>query len=284
MRRFADACKTGIQACFLLALWLYAFRTLPLRGQYLGNVGQASTQTSFVSAPIGVQEIVPTCTASVSTNCLKMIGQVAHSVVLVHSGSYECGVLLDGSLDGTVWETLGAVYFTTSFSAPKVIVANGYYPLLRLKFNPGGVSSCGAFTGIYSGFQTPLPLSNLTQTVFQTAAAVTQVDSSFTAALFNIPSLVEGLSCTNPNGGTAWLQLFDAASAPTLGTGFLFEVGIPASQTFVLPGGNSFLLHSLLWMGAATAAGGSTAVGTALPCNFQMNYWGPFSPLNPFSP
>jgi hypothetical protein len=284
IRRFADECKKAKWALLLNFLFCCFLQPLPMAGQYLGNVGQASTQTSFAANPHNIQQIIPPCSASVTTNCIKMIGQVSHNVVMAEAGSVECGALLDGSLDGVTWETLASIYFTTSFTAPRVMVANGYYPLLRLKLNPGGVATCAAMTGSYSGFQTPLPISNLTQTVYQSAAAVTQVDSHFTTALFNIPSLVEGFACSNTNASVAWLQLFDATSAPTLGTGFLFQIGLPANGTFVFPAGNAFLLHSLLWMGAATAAGGSTAVGTAVACNFQMNYWGPFSPLNPFSP
>ena len=281
---FANVCKRhggkfSATALLLLSSMMFVPAT---PAQYIGNVGQASTQSPFTSDAGAFQVLIPTCTTGGQTNCLKMIGQVSHQVIATYAGSvgHPCEVLLDGSLDGVLYQTLSSLYFSGP-AATESMVANGNYPNLRLKINPGGLSTCAALNGTYTGFQTPLPVSSIATPIHQVASAIAQVN---TAVTLNTPYLIAGVQCFNPNGGTAYLQLFDAAASPTLGTAYFYEIGIPAGAVFNFPLGSSLLGKTILWMGAATAAGGSTAVGTAVDCNFQMNYWGPFAPLNPVSP
>lgn len=283
LRHFANACKrhwgklTGA-ALMLLGGMIFVPAT---PAQYIGNVGQASTVNPISVGASHAQTILPACSGNQTLNCIKMIGQVGHLLTINYPAGDLCLVWLDGSFDGMSYTTIAQALLIPGTNSPQQLTtANGYYPLLRLKVNPAGAFNCSALTGTYSGFQTPLPITNLAVQHHVAVSTIAAVGYGVDGVYY----LWQGIECSNPNASTAYLQLYDAVVTPTLGTGYIYEIGIGAGQTWNFPTGLSLLGIYEPWAGAATAAGGSTAVSTALDCNFQHNYWGPFAPLNPVSP
>ena len=252
--------------------------------QYIGTAGQASTVSSWHTAGTSTAIIIPSCTASVTSNCIKMIGQVAHQLTVNYSGTTQCTVLMEGSLDGTNYDTLAAVTVFAqggAYTTQETVSANSYYPLIRLRVDPGSGTTCPSLTGSYTGFQTPLPLSNLSMN-FNSAAVASPVNLAGSTAL--TPYLVKGFQCYNTGSSAAFLELFDASITPTLGSGkWFYEAPIPGQTTFTYPGPDLFG-YFIFWAAAVTAQNGNTAVTDKLECNFQMNYWGPFNPLVPIYP
>jgi hypothetical protein len=280
LTRFANVCKI-----VLIAAWLALSGARPLSAQYLGNVGQASTVSNYTIAAGTTETLVNACNASITTNCIKMIGQVSHLVQVNYDSDTQCTVLLEGSQDGTNWATLGAATFFNIIRvarfAQQTIAANGYYQLARLKANPGGGDTCGAMTGTYSGFQTPLPLTPIAQQFY--SAAVSSAVNITGSSNFT-PYLLTGFSCYNPNGSVAWLEFFDHGGTVRLGTTpFFFEQAIPAMAAFSYTGPNIEGLY-VFQLAAVTAQGGSTPVSTGLSCNMQLNFAGPFVPFTPLIP
>lgn len=276
LKRFAHICKI---------LGVLALLTLPTPAvaQYLGTVGQASTVSTFSVTPGSSPALVPPCDAThTPPNCIKMIGQVSHLVTVSYkgAGANPCGIFLDGSADGVQWITLASWYFGGG-GAPITLMANGYYPLIRLNVNPTSINCNEPMTGTYAGFQAPLPLSNLSRNYMSSSVAA-PVKPALDAPLY--PFIVESVQCYNPNNYTAWLDLFDTALPAVLGGGYFYEIPIPANSLFIYPPVAALLGLNNFWAGAATASGGSSAVAAPLECGFQMNYWGPFAPLNPLSP
>ena len=292
LKAFAHVCKvaqallpvrTGKSAgATLLAILALALCATPARAQYIGNVGLASTVSNFTYAGGLVTVVIPPCDATHTSNCIEMIGQAAHLLNLNYAIGNECEILLDGSADGSHWSTLAAAHFNQSNAAQsQLTTANGYFPLMRVKINPGG-TTCAAITGTYSGFQVPLPLSNLALNFSNSAVGAVHNVGGTT---IDTPYLFVGCQCFNPNNAVAWLQLFDAHASPILGTTPpTYQAAIPALGAFTLQPGVSLLGTLLLWAGATTTAGGATPVASALTCNFQINYNGPFVPLTPPSP
>jgi len=208
-----------------------------------------------------------------------MIGQVSHQVTVYYPSGAANAVLLEGSQDGVNWSVLAQILFNAGQTTPGVMVANGYYQVLRLAVNPGS-ATVAAIKGVYAGFQSPLPASNVVTQFLATGITAAQI-VGFNGSWFP-PYLVSGFQCSNPNAATAWLELYDSTVGATLGvTTYEYEVGIPAGNTFVYPGSVSFLGVGALWVGAATAQGGTTPVGTGLSCDFQLSYSGPFAPFTP---
>lgn len=285
---FADACKDYLPlgvVILILFLLVLLVTTGDVKSQYTGNVGLATTVANFSYTANSGQKIIGVCSATQTTNCIKMVGQSAH-LITVNSPAYPpCRILLDGSFDGSQWQTLAQIDWETFVNqAPTQALANGYFPVLRLKINPTGDAPCTTgFTGAYQGFQTPLTPFNVNQT-FARSAISTPVNVLAAAAGSTRYYLVDGFQCTNTNASTAYLELSTSQAAPTLGTGnYIYEFPIPAGQAFTYPG-PPWMGTYLFWASAVTASNGNTAVTTALECDFQMNFAGPFAPFNPNSP
>lgn len=258
----------GTVGCLALAALLAVLLTEKTgQGQFAGYI-ELQTITQSFSITVG---------AGTSTFPLNNQGQIAHSIQYQWSSVTGCVFTLDGSTDGSHWSTLAAGQSTLAASN-QFTYANGFFSQLRIK-----ATNCATTTlaGVYTGYQVPLPI-NPPVTNF-TPAAVASPVQVFVAN--NTPYLTTGLQCNNPNAAAAFLQLFDSAngSTPTLGTAFFYQVGIPAGALFNFPS-TALLGTKNLWMGAATAAGGNTAVGTGLNCSVQVNLAGPFYPLVPNSP
>lgn len=230
--------------------------------------------------------IIPACTTG-STECIPNYKQIAHQVSDSFAGSSSptnCGILIDGSNDNLSYYTLAAIppgngalheIFTTQ--------VNGYFPYIRLKLFACDVAQ----TITYVGFSMPLPFLNQSVTQWDPIGAIGPV------AQFPSPYILNSFTCTNNAASPAYLQLYIGNSTPTLGTGFIYEAGIPANQTLAFAGPpiNSYAsdVHAgvswtSLYAGAATTLGGGTAVSTNIDCNFQLNPSGPFFPFNAPSP
>lgn len=199
---------------------------------------------------------------------------------------------------GSITYTTGVVSITYTMAPPGVPVAhytstinsgfsgisygNGYYTYMRVKLS---ACSAGGVTAVYTGYQTPLPINVIADTS-QTADFTTPVQVSF----YGTPFEILGFQCTNSGGSPAFLQLFKVTNAPALGTNFFYQIELPVNVPVVYTG-PVMSINAVgpagvqdLWAGASTTAGGSTAAGTAVNCNFQTNGSGPFYPATPLSP
>ena len=82
------------------------------------------------------------------------------------------------------------------------------------------------------------------------------------------PGNLYGLAVVNAVAAVTWLQFFDKATTPTLGTNVLFALPIPAGAntgTLIIPASAlplSAFAAGIAW-GAATTPGGSSAPATA---------------------
>lgn len=253
-----------------ITVMLIVLETAQARAQFLGYAAQQTITQAFNI----------TLTNLSAQYIINNYGQAAHSITFqLQSATVPCAFNLEGSEDGNGWTVL-ASGISSSGATNQYLYANGYFSYLRLNVNPA-VQNCAGATlkGSYAGYQTPLPAS----TVFTTYRTTSVSTPTAPIAAYLTPTLVGSVQCTNPGTATAYLQLFDSATTPTLGTSVLYEVGIPAGQNWNFPSAPYFIAQNRLWLGAATSIGGSSAVATALTCNLQASLTGPFYPLNPSS-
>jgi hypothetical protein len=143
--------------------------------------------------------------------------------------------------------------------------SNGYFTYKRLSFPACGTSALpSTYSGTYTGYTIPLPLNNVTPTIFpvsvQAAAALGPVGFY----------LVSGFQCFNPNASVAYLAI-----------GFEnLVVGIPAGQVYNYQGPAFIGNRATTNIGAFTTPALTTPVSTAVPCTVELTS-GPFYPLSP---
>ena len=229
--------------------------------QFQGYFAQQTVTNTFT------QDMAATPTRVAINN----IGQAAHTILLSSSGSDNCVVTLDASKDGNQFFVLAS----TIVHGPSLVgvSANGYFPVLRLTLNFESNAACAGanVTGTYIGYQFPLP------TISQFAPGSIGVLNNLTSPVLFFgftptvaPWQVSELDCSNPGAAVAYLEMFDAATTPTLGTGMLFEIGIPAGGALTLTPTSPWTGTSAGWIGAATTPTGSTAVSTAVVCSAKF--------------
>lgn len=81
--------------------------------------------------------------------------------------------------------------------------------------------------------------------------------------------VLQWAACYNPNAAVAYVQVFDSA-APTVGTtAAALALPVPATSNIVFPVASQYF--NGVTVAATTTPGGSTALGTALVCNFGVN-------------
>jgi len=203
----------------------------------------------------------------------------------------NCIFTLDGSNDQTNWFSTAAASANSGQTAG-YLISNGYWTFHRLKFsNCSRSTGAPVATGTYVGYGQTLAINPVTTSL--PTFSIASVTSVLGAALGS-PFLLQGFQCFNPNGSTAFLQLFNSLTSPTLGSSTFYQVGIPAGALFSYSGPPIVVSWStvvsqtstinILYAGASTAAGGSTAVSSGLTCTFTLNAAGPFYPLTPISP
>lgn len=242
--------------------------------QFIGYVAQ---QTTLQSLTIAGGAPTPQTVTAISN-----LGQAAHTLLVTYgTAQAHCTTWLEASPDGVVWTVIASAPNLNNggqgFASPSAAYAVGYYPLLRVVANGNSASGCtSSIKWTYIGYQFPttFPVAVYDRRHGDIAASVIVAPS----IEYPDPVIVTGFSCFNPNASVAYLQLSDTFTPPaTLGTFILYEIGIPAGATFV----SSAPIYSAwgLGAGAATAAGGGTAVGTPLVCSFQLNFNGPFGPV-----
>lgn len=218
------------------------------------------------------------------------------------------GVIAGAGISGTINYTSGAVSvtftvapagavpvvvtYTNGASVPS-IYANGYYTFVRVK-----ISACagGSLTAVYSGYSQPLPVTVIADATFRSVAVASPV--KVTNYGTGYPYVIKGFQLFNPNSTPVYVQFFKKNTTPTLGTNVMFEIGVPAGSGLMGTGGAAFTytgpdipVFNLcctvgadnLWIGAATAAGGSSAAG-AVVVDVETNGSGPFYPMTPVSP
>jgi len=82
-----------------------------------------------------------------------------------------------------------------------------------------------------------------------------------------------GYFCYNPNASVvAYIQFFDVAGTVTLGTTLpIKSIGIPAASAGNLEWMMGVHFSNAIKVAATTTATGSTALGSAVDCNFDIN-------------
>ena len=197
-------------------------------------------------------------------------GQVAETIS--YSWDAHCSppftsgnIYLEGSNNNANWFVLtasGGLYSSTGYA---VMYSNGYFTYKRLSFPACGTSALpSTYSGTYTGYTIPLPLNNVTPTIFpvsvQAAAALGPVGFY----------LVSGFQCFNPNASVAYLAI-----------GFEnLVVGIPAGQVYNYQGPAFIRNRPTTNIGAFTTPALTTPVSTAVPCTVELTS-GPFYPLSP---
>ena len=144
---------TAVLAACLLGVWLYQPDPSPVLAQGSGQ----NTFTASFSVPIN---------ASTST-FLKVPNknQIGHTISYVFgtvgSGLASCGIMFEGSADGTHWQTVGAstnLYengLRILAATTGTFTANGFFPAYRLKFNP---ARCPQSTLFIPGMESRCPM------------------------------------------------------------------------------------------------------------------------------
>jgi hypothetical protein len=170
---------------------------------------------------------------------------------------------LEGSNDNSRWFVLSSSVPLTSTPSSAVMYSNGYFTYKRISFPPCETDLAPAtFTGIYTGYGTPLPLNPVATLVEEVSA---QVFSNFTpTGLY----LIQGFQCFNPNASTAYLIFQNPA----------LIIGIAAEATYTYQGPAFTPPELQTNIGAYTTPAATVAVSTALPCTFELST-GPFYPV-----
>jgi hypothetical protein len=244
-------------------------------------------KTVEAQAPQPVQQLLDvesfnlTWANSPTVFSLRNLGQAGHSLMVLANagGGPGCSIQMQGSGDKTNWTTLAVLPNPAYTSPPVTIFAAGNLTYFQIVANPNSTVGCA------SGAHPP-PVTKLYYVGYQFPASYTPGSENFKLAVSTVvsaypdvadlnPYQAVGIQCYNPNNSLAYLQMFDASSTPTLGSGLAYEVGIAANSLANLTL-NNWMGRQHLYLGAATAAGGSTAVSTALTCNLQVNRRGPF--------
>jgi hypothetical protein len=203
--------------------------------------------------------------------------QTAHTVQIQWATSAGgCAVELDGSGDGTNFVAIASGNFIPN-AGSEALIANGYFTAIRIKIFGSAICSTVPHTGVYTGYQYPLPVGNIaTISTYQNAGT-----NNNTAQLSSSGGPVNAISafqCYNTNNTLAYLQIFNATAPGVVGSGFVYQVPIPGSTLFSyigpkIVGSNTFFI------GAATAAGGAVGVTDAVACVFEQDFSGPWAPL-----
>lgn len=277
LRPILSAVLVGAIAAILIAFVSPVPRSV--EAQNTGTVQLATRVQSFSFA---------TTTASQVIN-IGAVSQVGHLLTYNWSDGPTtlCHFVFEGSSDNSTWFVLASgVQAGSATAVPQSLVyANGYFPYLRVLLNPEGFSTCetGPFTLTYAGFATAIPINNTAQS-FDVTADLNGTTAIGPPSITNLPTgpfIWDGFQCANSGGAAAFIQLFNASVAPTLGTTTPFYTAmVPASGNFSYAGQPlSQLAHGVyMWIAATTTrTGGTTASGVS--CMVQVNYTGPFYPL-----
>jgi hypothetical protein len=207
-------------------------------------------------------------------------GQVAETISYAWSGT--CSMVsgtatfqLEGSNDNTNWFALATSQeLDTSTGSSAIMYSNGYFTYKRLSFPPCDNISTppgATFTGVYTGYTSPLPLNFVSPNVKLFGARVFS-SLHFPAGFF----LISGFQCFNPNGSTAYLFI------KTSGYGFAGNpvIAIPQGQLYNYEGPAFIGYGGVTQIGAYTDATHTTAVTNDLACTLELS-GGPFYPLSP---
>ena len=243
---------------------------------------QAQAQTSFS------QNFTFTGTAAGTYQYIKIPNraQTGHTVEVQWPShvSAGCPIQLDGSGDGANWfavasaATAGGYVSSAGF---EFLTANGYFTFLRIKVF--GTSTCSgvAHTGIYTGYQTPLPLSNIAS--ITDYVGVAGVSSLATLAPSGPANGIRAFQCLNTNAAIVFLQIFNAASPPSLGGVVIFQAAVPSSGSFMYIG-PELVGQNVFYVGASTTSSGTVAVSSPIACTFEQDFSGPWLPTLLASP
>jgi hypothetical protein len=251
---------------------------------------------------------------STSTNQVINLGsvsQVGEMITLAWDVAFGdndtiCHALLLGSNAGpqSGGQIVGAAIFWNASAgnpAPQqIIYGNGYFPFLWLVLNPEGYSQCNvsnggltALTVYVNGIATAIPINNTSFSWDATGVlngATPIGPASFIARFASGPYNWTGIQCANSGGSAAFIQLFDNDVAPTLGTTVPFYTAmVPSSSTWSYSGppmhntpfagivGESHVYGYPYIAATTTRTGGTTASNVS--CDVQLNYAGPFYPM-----
>jgi hypothetical protein len=236
-------------------------------------------KTFTLPASASVQYILP-CTTG-STNCIPNFKQVAHTVTYKYTTSTNlvsaCGILLDGSIDNSTWQTFAANGNAVGAQNGS-FNADGYYPFYRIKLT---ACTYSAVTITYVGYGSTLPVETIP---YPAAGNTYSLKAPAIVQRWATPATLTSFQCSNPDpSNAAYLQMFIDVwpATPALGVGSFFTLLIPPKGTVLFAGPPiSFYAatHSItknnLYAGASTAPGGNSSAGvfTATPSFGGINY------------
>jgi hypothetical protein len=262
----------------------------------LANVGQDDIATGSITT----QNTNGSTGVGTAGSYVQLSGLNGVSVVCIQvTGTYTGALTVQGTLDGTNWVTFGFLmsiagsYVATIASANTGIwfVQTSGLPTVRVtglaamtgaavvtmeassgSFFPekvGIIGNAGAAT-LDGAINSTAPAN-----VLWTSAAPTTVTQNATTMFFNgAPTVanvkasagnVYGFSVHNPAAATTFLQFYNTAGTPTLGTSVIWSVGVPAGQTVTQPVGPVSIWQAStgIGIGASTTATSTGTPGTA---------------------
>jgi hypothetical protein len=245
----------------IIALGLLVSRPPEVEAQYMGTFSQQLDTETF-SFTWGNTPIVYK---------IRNLGQAGHSLFIPSTATsgQGCSIVLQGSGDGLEWTTMAALPYTGAGAFNVMLYASGSFTILRIVANPhySTCTAAGTSKVYYVGYQFSSPAFDANEALTATFKGPTAL---FPTGTDQNPYSLAGMQCYNPNASTAYIQLFDTAGTAVLGTGYFYQIGVGAgaSADFSL---HDFSGYFLLYIGAATTAGGSTAVSSSVTCTVEAN-------------
>jgi hypothetical protein len=201
-------------------------------------------------------------------------------VTHIPSGTITAGVITFEVFDGATWLPVkcaqvnsyatNSTYMASSGSNAWQVPVSGFPQFrVRLSTQLAGTSPVALITIVTSSApDTSVCTVGLDPNAITNTVAGASVSAQAALTVANVKTSqgnVYGVSVANPNASTIFLQFYNTAGTPTLGTGVVWFLAIPASTTLNIPPGLVPLanLATGIGIGAATTATGGTAPGTA---------------------
>jgi hypothetical protein len=264
IRHFATVSILGPFLAAVVALFVFSPHIAPVEAQ-----------SGTVSFSLTFQVPVSSFTTYIPIPNRNQIGHTVNYSFATNPGNQllaNCGIFFDmanngdGTTSGSKWATLAGSgnpfgQQNGSFSG------NGYSTFYRLK-----IPECtpSAITITYVGYFSEIPILTLPFNGDNRygSSPISIALPVRADPIYATPGVMNGFQCSNPDSSNgAWLQLYVASSAPTIGSGVVYETLIPAGQTIDYAG-NPLSYYALavgstanlLFASAATGPGVGQAV------------------------
>lgn len=248
--------------------------------QVTNDTGTTSTQGNISQTSIATAGVAVTLTASITYRYWRInytngaTPQVTFELTAVASSVPQATkVSGDGSISGGVTTTnavpcsLAAnIAVPDGAAANSQLASNGTGTLVGTSnsvYNGSGWDRARSVAGAVAAGTGTTAVVDVPTTSANQACSVTGQSALTVVNVKNAAGNVFGVSIANPNASTIFLQFYNSASTPSLGTSVVWWLAIGAnfSGTLVLPYAINFTTG--IGIGAATTATGGTAPGTA---------------------